>query len=353
MWNKRIYGIKVGEIAAVIGLYLLLSFAYRFTLWTIYWEKPDRWEKLFSLWEWFDTSGLQYVLMFMATALIWWLIFRVFYKWPLRYRILLHLITLPFFILIAWKGYYWVCDRFDMMHLEGNPEKWDIYIPALIYMIQFAIFHAYEYYTSNQRKIRYEIELKNTALKSELSAIKAQLNPHFLYNVFNTINASIPKEMEGTREMVADLSDLFRYQLRASREDLVPLKDELDFVRKYLDLEQKRFEDRLQITINVDKALLNRQIPPMLLQPLVENSVKHGISPLTDGGHIDITVKEKENGVLLFEIKDTGVGVPDKVSVMDTGVGLSNTQKRLEKMYNSGLFLSDNRPRGLIVQFSI
>lgn len=353
MWNKEIYGIKVGEIAAAIVLYLMLSFAYRFTLWTIYWEKPDRWERLFSLWDWFDNGGLQYSLMFIATALIWWLIFRVFRNWSIQYRFLLHLITLPFFVLVAWKGYYWVSERIGLMHLRGNAEKWDIYIPILIYLIQFAMFHAYEYYTSNQRKIRYEIELKNVALKSELSAIKAQLNPHFLYNVFNTINASIPKEMEGTREMIADLSDLFRYQLRASREDMVPLKDELDFVRKYLDLEQKRFEDRLHIDIQVDEELLNRKIPPMLLQPLVENSVKHGISPLTEGGKVTIIIKEEEKGRLLFVIRDTGIGVKDKVNIMNKGVGLSNTQKRLEKMYNSGLFLADNKPQGLIVQFSV
>ncbi len=353
MWNKRIYGIKLGEIVAVIAGYLLLSGVYRFTLWTSYLDQPNPLQLLFSVWEWFDSAGLQYTMMLIATLVIWVLIFRVFKEWKLQYRLLLHLLTLPFFVLMAWKGYYWVCDQFGMLHLEGNPEKWDIYIPTLIYLILFSMFHAYEYYISNQRKIRYEIELKNVALKSELSAIKAQLNPHFLYNVFNTINASIPKEMEGTREMIADLSDLFRYQLRASREDMVPLRDELEFVRKYLDLEQKRFEDRLKVSIDVDKELLNREIPPMLLQPLVENSVKHGISPLTEGGSVTITIKEEEHGKLFFEIKDTGIGVKDKATLMDTGIGLSNTQKRLEKMYNSGLFLSDNQPRGLVVQFSI
>ncbi len=353
LWNKKIFGIKAGEIAIVVGLNLLSSFVYRFTLWTVYWGKPDKWQKLLSPLEWLDDSGLQHILMLTATAFIWWVIFRVCSTWKLHYRLLLHFLLLPVFILIAWKGYYWVSEQFEFGHLRGNQEKWDIYIPALIYMIQFAMFHAYEYYISNQRKIRNEIELKNVALKSELSAIKAQLNPHFLYNVFNTINASIPKEMESTREMVADLSDLFRYQLRASREDLVPLRDELDFVRKYLDLEQKRFEDRLQISIAVDKNLLHRQIPPMLLQPLVENSVKHGIAPLTEGGHIDIIIEEKEKGILSFTIKDTGVGVKDKTVVMQTGVGLSNTQKRLEKMYNSSLNLSDNEPKGLIVEFSI
>jgi LytS/YehU family sensor histidine kinase len=204
----------------------------------------------------------------------------------------------------------------------------------------------------NQRKLQYEIELKNTALKSELSAIKAQLNPHFLYNVFNTINASVPKEMEDTREMIAELSDLFRYQLKASREDLVTLEEELDFVDKYLKLEKRRFEDRLEININVPDALLSRKIPPMLLQPLVENSVKHGISPLVEGGTIDITIREQDDK-LIFEINDTGVGVKNKENIFNLGVGVSNTQKRLQKMYNSTLKFSDNLPSGLKVYFEL
>ena len=236
--------------------------------------------------------------------------------------------------------------------MEGNGQVWDIYIPALFYLIQFAIFHAYEHYVINQRRLQYEIELKNSALKSELSAIKAQLNPHFLYNVFNTINASVPKEMEETREMIAELSDLFRYQLKASREDFVTLAEELEFVNKYLKLEQKRFEDRLSITITVDDGLLSRKIPPMILQPLVENSVKHGISPLVKGGRIDISIQEKADK-LLFEISDTGVGVDDKDAIFTLGVGLSNTQKRLQKMYQSTLYVSDNLPSGLKVQFEL
>jgi sensor histidine kinase YesM len=90
----------------------------------------------------------------------------------------------------------------------------------------------------------------------------------------------------------------------------------------------------------------------MILQPLVENSVKHGISPLLSGGTIDITVKSKNNK-LYFEISDTGVGVKDKVIIFTNGVGISNTQKRLEKMFDSSLNFSDNAPQGLTVQFTI
>src|SRR5690554_5682972 len=108
--------------------------------------------------------------------------------------------------------------------------------------------------------------------------------------------------------MIAELSDLFRYQLKAAQTELVHLKDELDFVKKYLDLEKERFQERLEIEIDVENSILNELVPPMLLQPLVENSVKHGLSPLIDGGKISISI-HKKNNKLKFEISDTGVGI--------------------------------------------
>jgi len=350
--NKRIFNIKAIELLVFTGLYFLLSIVYHVA---ILFNTPLKYRKtsdFLSIQKWIDHAGLQYLIMFIITSIIWMIVFRLCKYWKLSQRLLLHLLGLPLFILFAWKVFYYVCDTLGYTHLTGSGEIWDIYIPMLIYLIQFSLLHAYEYYVINQRKLQYEVELKNTALKSELSAIKAQLNPHFLYNVFNTINASVPKEMEDTREMIAELSDLFRYQLKASREDLVTLKEEVDFVKKYLKLEQRRFEDRLEINIDVANSLLSRKIPPMLLQPLVENSVKHGISPLVQGGEINIIIKEL-NEKLIFEINDTGVGVKNKESIFNLGVGVSNTQKRLQKIYNSTLQFSDNLPSGLKVYFEL
>ncbi|MEM6722107.1 MAG: histidine kinase [Bacteroidota bacterium] len=350
--KKRILDIKITEVLVFTGLYFILSIVYHLAIWFNTPENRRTYSDIFDINEWLDNAGIQYLLMFAATCFIWWIVFKLCRPWKLWQRLLLHAFGLPFFIFFAWKVFHYVCDTFGYLHLTGSGEVWDIYIPMLIYLVQFSLLHAYEHYVINQRKLQYEIELKNSALKSELSAIKAQLNPHFLYNVFNTINASVPKEMEDTREMIAELSDLFRYQLKASREDLVTIEEELDFVKKYLKLEQRRFEDRLEIDINVPKELLSRKIPPMLLQPLVENSVKHGISPLVQGGKIDITVKEQHDK-LIFEINDTGVGVKDKESIFNLGIGVSNTQKRLQKMYNSTLQFSDNLPSGLKVYFEL
>lgn len=350
--KKEILNINWKEIGALLGIYFFLSLIYHITLWFNRAGYDEEVNTLFVPREWFITEGLQYSCMFVGTIVVLFFVFKIFRHWKLKYRLLLHIIGLPFFLLCGWKFFYVICDYYGFWRMEGTGQVWDIYIPALVYLIQFSLIHAYEYYVINQRKIQYEVELKNSVLKSELSAIKAQLNPHFLYNVFNTINASVPKEMEETREMIAELSDLFRYQLKASREDYVTLEEELEFVKKYLKLEQKRFEDRLEINFDVHADLLKRKVPPMILQPLVENSVKHGISPLVKGGRIDIIIK-KNHDKLVFEIIDTGVGVANKEEIFNLGVGLSNTQKRLQKMYQSNIKIADNIPSGLKVSFEI
>ena len=119
-----------------------------------------------------------------------------------------------------------------------------------------------------------------------------------------------------------------------------------------MELEKERFEDRLNIQFDVDKEIMNEMIPPMLLQPLVENSIKHGLSSLIEGGSIFISIHKKDDK-LFFEISDTGVGVKDKDAVFDKGIGLTNTKLRLEKLYQSTLKLSDNSPRGLKISFEI
>lgn len=299
-----------------------------------------------------DNVGLLYGIKLLFSIPIWWLIFRKLQDAKLKNRLLIHLITLPVWVLSCQQIYYKSAESIGWGHLTGAGQIWDIYIPTLFYVLQFGLLHAYEYYHNNRRNLIQKAALREAALKSELTALKAQLNPHFLYNVFNTISASVPAENEKTREMIAELSDLFRYQLKASKTELVPLSEELEFVQKYLDLEKARFEDRLTIHIDVPEEVRAAMVPPMILQPLVENSLKHGISSLIDGGEISIRVKRNDSNIQ-FEVADTGVGVKDKSKLFETGVGLTNTKLRLEKMYGSELKISDNIPQGLKIEFSI
>ncbi|MEP3211190.1 MAG: histidine kinase [Maribacter sp.] len=352
MEKKFFWRLKKWEVIAFVMFYFFFASLYYVTLW-INWGSSDKSDSsFFSLIRFIDNCGLQYLIFFLFTVPIWYLVFQQFRGRKLYFRLLIHLVTWPIFVFGTQQVYYSISETLGFGHLEGASAVWDVYIPALFYLIQFGMLHAYEYYKENQRKLILEGELRQAALKSELAAIKAQLNPHFLYNVFNTINASVPAENEKTRNMIAQLSDLFRYQLRASKTDVVTLEEELDFVKKYLNLEKERFKDRLQVDIKVSKDLMKEKIPPMLLQPLVENSVKHGLASLIEGGTISIYIF-KEEGKLKFEISDTGIGIQNKQNVFGKGVGLTNTKLRLQKMYQSHLELLDNSPKGLTVKFAI
>ena len=216
----------------------------------------------------------------------------------------------------------------------------------------FTFLHGVEYYFKSQLRLQEKNKFETESLNFELKAIKAQLNPHFLYNVFNTINANIPRENEKTREMIADLSDLLRYQLKASEIDKIVLKDEIESIKTYLRLEKMRFKDRLQINYSIDENALNAIIPPMLIQPLIENSIKHGISKKQSGGQLDLIIK-KVKDKLQITIKDTGMGIDDIDKALTKGFGLSHTKKRLEKFYQSEMLIEHNKPSGLIIKFEL
>ena len=350
--QKSIFGIKVYEYLAVLIFYVFFAYLYHVTLWINRLATAPPISQLVSLEAFMQQSGLQYSIKLLFSIPIWWLIFRKFKAFKLKWRLMLHFITLPLFIIICQQCYYASAEALGWGHLRSYGQVWDIYIPTLFYLLQFGLLHAYEYYHTNQRHLKLKAALTEAALKSELSALKAQLNPHFLYNVFNTISASVPPAHEQTRELIAQLSDLFRYQLKATKSELVSLEEELEFVEKYLALEKARFEDRLKVTIDVPEDVRTTMVPPMILQPLVENSVKHGISSLIDGGEISIRIN-RHGEHIQFEVADTGVGVEDKSKLFDVGVGLTNTKRRLEKMYGSVLTISDNFPQGLKIQFAI
>ncbi|WGD34991.1 histidine kinase [Olleya sp. YS] len=341
------------EIIIIFLFYLFFSVLYRIVLWYSannyasegFWG----WAKLRDYWY---MSGMQYVFYFIASIFIWFIGVHLLKRKKTIVQIGVVVLLIPIIVFIIRESRYVFLDSIGIWHLGGAGAVWDWYIPSLFMMIQFGCFFAYRYFKENQQKLKIEGELKTAALKSELSAIKAQLNPHFLYNIFNTISASVPAENEKTRHMIAELSDLFRYQLKASQVEKVTIKEELEFVKKYLALEKERFQDRLHVNIEVEDHIKDELIPPMLLQPLVENSIKHGLSSLIEGGTITISIKKKNNQ-LAFEISDTGIGVENKEAVFNKGIGLTNTRLRLEKMYNTTLKLSNNTPKGLKISFEI
>ncbi|MEM7574744.1 MAG: histidine kinase [Bacteroidota bacterium] len=268
--------------------------------------------------------------------------------------LLIHFLFLIIFS-VAWvKLYYAACDYWGIYRARDSKIVWDYYLTGVFYAIQFGGLHLYLYNLQIRETNQLMAQLSRLKSESELSALKSQLNPHFLYNAFNTISSAIPREAKPARRMVNILADIFRYQLRASRQNLVLIQDELLYIGRYLELEQERFGNRLAYRIEGESSLGNLKIPPTLLQPLVENSIKHGISPMVDGGEVIIQVTLSSTAVT-FTISDTGAGVDDEdlTAIIGIGVGLSNTNERLVKIYGAGLDIQHNVPRGLLVRFSV
>ncbi len=337
LWSK--------EILPVVGFYFIFALFYYSAIHLS--SGDEEWSNYYS-WQ----VVIDYLLKGLLTIPIWWLIFRRLKHWSLWQKMGLHILIMPIFVKGWQQLYYLACESVDLGHLGGPGEWWDIYIPCLFYVLQFGIFHTYDYYQRLQWSREREFQLQQSALTSELTALKAQLNPHFLYNVFNTISASVPDEQEDTREMIAVLSDLFRYQLWASKQEVVPFGVEVKFVRQYLNLEKARFGDRLRIRIEAPEETEDVPVPAMLLQPIVENAVRHGIGPKVEGGLVEV-LATLQGEQLHVSVNDTGVGTDPAKLNEGKGVGLYNTRRRLRLMYETDVAITANHPSGTRVSFTI
>lgn len=189
-----------------------------------------------------------------------------------------------------------------------------------------------------------EQELLVHAQRSELKALRAQINPHFLFNALNTIAALIPRQPGRAEETVEELAEVFRYTLRRSEREWVRLEDELEAVRAYLHIEQARFGEGLQFHIETSGEASNAQIPAMCIQTLVENSIKHGIAPLGSRGIVEVTVNVMPTR-LRIEVRDNGRGFEESLAATAsrTGYGLRNVKERLHRYFGETGELSIGR----------
>ncbi len=194
-------------------------------------------------------------------------------------------------------------------------------------------------------------ELAAAALEAELAesrlrALRSQLNPHFLFNAMNSIAMLVRKrENETAVTMIAGLSDLMRSFLDERPPQEVPLREELAFVERYLAVEQLRFQDRLRVSVSADARALDAYVPNLVLQPVVENALKHGIARRAAAGHLTISA-QTSNGTLVLEVTDDGPG-PEPAGELGSGVGLRNVRARLQHLYGSDQrFALTRRPEG-------
>jgi sensor histidine kinase YesM len=221
----------------------------------------------------------------------------------------------------------------------------------LIAFVSYAISYYKRFRDEERRLMKAEAKLAN----AQLQALKTQLHPHFLFNALNAIATLVHTDPEAADRMIARLSELLRITLDNQAIQEVPLEREVEFLERYLDIQKIRFQDRLQVQISTSAAALEAMVPNLILQPLVENSIRHGISKQTEGGEIRITV-ERHNDTLRMEVADTGPGLDkDWETKKGGGHGLFNTRERLAQLYGDrhSFSLKDGSPKGLIVTIDI
>jgi two-component system, LytTR family, sensor kinase len=197
------------------------------------------------------------------------------------------------------------------------------------------IAHAVLYYRRYRERERTAERLAAGLAEARLQALKLQLQPHFLFNTLNAISALIPAEAKPARRMVARLGDLLRMSLEHEETQEVTLSEELGFLEPYLEIEQARMGERLTVVMQIDPDTLDARVPHLMLQPLVENAIRHGIAPRIEPGRVEITTaRSADHRFLELEVRDNGRGVQqDSHAGTRKRVGLSNIQSRLEELY--------------------
>ncbi|MSU48979.1 MAG: hypothetical protein EXS37_07825 [Opitutus sp.] len=225
-------------------------------------------------------------------------------------------------------------------------------IDMAYYWAVLAFGYSLEIHQRYKREELKAAQLESRLIETELKALREQLRPHFLFNTLNTISVLVRENKNDEAvNLIARLGSLLRSSLDNTRTPEVTVREELDFIGRYVDIQRARFSDRLTVVIAVEPAAMEARIPNLLLQPLVENAILHGIAPKSGPGRVEVTGRV-EDGKLRLEVRDDGPGLDDGTKRAKEGVGLTNTRERIAKLYGAlgQLTLRSEPGRGVSVQ---
>ena len=225
-------------------------------------------------------------------------------------------------------------------------------IDVIIYWAVLGTGYTFEIYRKYKNEQIRGAQLESRLVQSELSALKQQLHPHFLFNTMNTISVLV-REGRNTQavQLLARLGGLLRTTLDSAGIEEVTVRQEMDFIERYVEIQKMRFEDRLTVVTDVSAEALESRVPNLLLQPLVENAIQHGVSPKRGPGRVTVSGRVVDEQLQL-EVSDDGVGIEDgQIKRAREGIGLSNTRERLSRLYgaSSQLVLKSEPGRGTVV----
>lgn len=218
---------------------------------------------------------------------------------------------------------------------------------SILFVLWSFGYFAYHWFVAHRREEVRNLRLESAMRESELNMLRNQMNPHFIFNAMNSIRALIDEDPVTAKLAITQLSGILRSSLLTGRKKSVPLSEELAVVRDYLALERIRFEERLNVEWNIDPATEQLNVPPMMLQTLAENAVKHGIAKLTKGGTLRISA-ERGDGIVLLTVANSGVLDHPVHQGNGTGIGLRNTRKRLHLLYGDQAELTIGDANGMV-----
>jgi signal transduction histidine kinase len=233
---------------------------------------------------------------------------------------------------------------------------WLVELTALWkYWVIVGVYYAFDYYRRyREREVRTS-QLEAQLATSQLQALKMQLQPHFLFNALHSVSMLNLTDADAANRVLVKLSELLRFTLDNTGGQEVPLETEIDFLDRYLEIESIRFQDRLNVQFLLEDDVQDALVPNLVLQPLVENAIRHGISKSSTAGNIEVRARSRD-GRLLLEVVDDGPGLPVGWDVdSDAGLGLRNTRARLEHLYGSNhtLDFAEGPGGGLMVRLAI
>ncbi|HEY3132015.1 MAG TPA: histidine kinase [Acidobacteriota bacterium] len=319
-----------GRWALFIGCWTLLGifFASQLYLSYAYSRYPIRWGQALALelTAWYIWAALSPAILWLARH------FRIERSRWVR-SLLVHIPASLIFTFVKLNLEIWVIG-----HIRWLPPRRiypsSIHPNILTYWAIVGISHALDYYRRYRERELKASQLEAKLAQSQLQVLKMQLHPHFFFNTLHAISTLMHRDVEIADRMLARLSDLLRLTLENAGMQEVPLKEELAFLDPYLEIEQARFGDRLCVQLDIQPDTLGALVPNLLLQPLVENAIRHGIAQRAEGGRIWIMAMRKGEK-LMVQIRDNGAGIPAELKDLKERVGLMNTRARLQQLYGA------------------
>lgn len=301
-------------------------------------------------------SGIVFKFKWLLYIPITFLVFFIGKKLPIEkpqiiQRLLIHKVISLIVSLLAVLAYAlfltllfnFIGDKKEFLTMFRRVVSTSFLNEFINYWLILVVYHGIKIFENYQQSILEKAQLEKQLSDVKLGFLKMQLQPHFLFNTHHNIIGLMQKgDTEKATKMLIKLSDLLRLSLKENNEDLVRLKNELHLLQLYLDILKIRFGDRLNCKVLIDNALQESFVPPMLLQPIVENAIKYGVEPFAKQGEIEILAKNTETQLML-SVKDNGI---ETFSDFKFGIGLMNTQERLKNLFGeeTSLSISSNFP---------